>query len=87
MYCISSCAFRLIISQVSLVIPGASYNIHLVDENVLYEEFDYTDIGKSYDININEIRFYLPDNHSKKTCFVYFPYGNYKIHEDMTMHE
>ncbi|MGE4508274.1 MAG: hypothetical protein AB7D16_06570, partial [Eubacteriaceae bacterium] len=84
---ISGCLYLIIISRVSLGITESDYSIDSVDENVSYVYYDYTEDGKRMDANITSIEFYLPEENSKNTCFIYFPYGNYKIHEDMAMHE
>jgi hypothetical protein len=69
-----------------LGITESDYSIDSVDENVSYVYYDYTEDGKRMDANITSIEFYLPVENSKNTCFIYFSYGNYKIHDDMAMH-
>jgi hypothetical protein len=83
---ISGCLYLIIISRVSLGITESDYSIDSVDENVSYVYYDYTEDGKRMDANITSIEFYLPVENSKNTCFIYFSYGNYKIHDDMAMH-
>ncbi|MFP4457899.1 MAG: hypothetical protein ACLFPS_09630 [Clostridia bacterium] len=53
-----------------------------------FNEYDLTQRAKKYNNSINQLTIYTPNNNNKKhTCIVYLPYGNWKIHSDLSIFE
>lgn len=82
---ISGITYTWRISSVGLNIDSIAYKIDYKDAD--YTFFDLSDQAKSYHQDLEMLQLYMPEDMTKETCFVYFPYGNYLIHDDMKMHE
>lgn len=73
-------------------VGSVSLGLDLVNYEIDYQQADYALLdldadAKIYHQYLDMVQLYIPEQITKKTCFVYFPYGNYLIHDDMSMHE